>query len=260
MESGDTFQVVQVLATEPSTDAYLMGRRRLDETWEYPGGKIKEDEDILDAAVRELNEELKLGIERNDIREHRKGESYRSENDERFRLNPVEIEFEENSLTLPDAEFPDHDSFEWVRPNEFYKYETLGQYQALETTGIVNGDVALAVARNQDRYLLLKRSEHASSTGRWTFPGGKVENESFAEAAHRELDEETALDGEIIREGDFYINEGELGYWRVKPFLMDVEGDVELSKEHTDHEWIRRQDIHDYKTVGEVKAYEKLRL
>jgi 8-oxo-dGTP diphosphatase len=257
MEEDDTFQVVQVLATEPSRESYLMGRRLRDGTWEFPGGKIKQGEDIEEAAVRELNEEMNLELDDSDVEKLEKGDSYPSKDDDRFQLNPVVIEFSDGELG-PEGEFPDHEEFQWIKPTEFYEHETLGQYPALENTGVVNGDVAIAVPRKGEKYLLLERSENTSSTGYWTFPGGRKEDENWEEAAKRELKEETGLEGEVLQEGGFYINEGELGYWRVKPFLVEASGTVELSEEHSDFEWILKEEIDDFKTLGKMKSLERL--
>jgi 8-oxo-dGTP pyrophosphatase MutT (NUDIX family) len=47
-------------------DRYLVGRRppekRHGGLWEFPGGKVLADESRLDAAVRELDEELSLAV------------------------------------------------------------------------------------------------------------------------------------------------------------------------------------------------------
>ena len=45
------------------------------------------------------------------------------------------------------------------------------------------------------QYFLTKRLDSAHQGGKWEFPGGKVEeNETVAQALHRELQEEIAID------------------------------------------------------------------
>ena len=48
-------------------DRYLLGRRPLEKRhgglWEFPGGKVADDESRLAAATRELKEELDLDVE-----------------------------------------------------------------------------------------------------------------------------------------------------------------------------------------------------
>lgn len=258
METGDTFQVVQVLATEPEKEGFLMGKRIRDGNWEFPGGKIKKDETVQKAALRELNEEMNLELDEESVIEKEEGDKYQSEDDERFTLRPVKIEYEKGSLR-PKGDFPDHEKFRWVKPTSFYEYETVGQYRALDNTGVINGDVGLAVARKDKKYLMLERSQSTSSSGYWTFPGGrKEEGERLEQTALRELHEETGTTGKVVRSGDSYINKGELGYWRVKPFLIEVKGQIKLSEEHSDHEWIKPEEVENYRTLGEFQAFERL--
>jgi len=123
----------------------------------------------------------------------------------------------------------------------------------------VNGDVALAATRKGLMFLMLERSESNSSTGKWTFPCGKIKDgESKREAALRELEEETGLTGEIVESGDPYISEGELGYWRVHPFLVEAEGQVELSEEHSDYTWAQIPGLKSLDTLGNLKSLEEL--
>ncbi len=55
--------------------------------------------------------------------------------------------------------------------------------------------VAVGVIIREQQYFLTKRLNDAHQGGKWEFPGGKVENdESAAQALHRELKEEIAID------------------------------------------------------------------
>ncbi|TWX56933.1 8-oxo-dGTP diphosphatase MutT [Colwellia hornerae] len=55
--------------------------------------------------------------------------------------------------------------------------------------------VAVGVIMREQQYFLTKRLEHAHQGGKWEFPGGKVEkDETVAQALHRELQEEVAID------------------------------------------------------------------
>jgi len=55
--------------------------------------------------------------------------------------------------------------------------------------------VAVGVILREHQYFLTKRLENAHQGGKWEFPGGKVEkNETTAQALHRELQEEIAID------------------------------------------------------------------
>ncbi|EHK02135.1 oxidative damage repair protein, partial [Candidatus Haloredivivus sp. G17] len=108
-------------------------------------------------------------------------------------------------------------------------------------------------------YLLLKRSQENSSSGEWTFPGGKIEHESRKSAALRELKEETDLEGEIIDSGEPYIGKGELGYWKIYPFHVRVESkSVELDHEHSEFKWLSLANLASHETMGRLKSLEKL--
>lgn len=125
----------------------------------------------------------------------------------------------------------------------------------------IQGDVALGVVEREGRYLMLKRAEDQSSAGKWTFPAGRVEeDESRREAALRELEEESGLEGSVIDSGEFYLNEEELGIWRVHPFLIDAEGGVELNEEHSEYRWLKEEEIEDLEILGDLEALERLEL
>lgn len=127
----------------------------------------------------------------------------------------------------------------------------------------IDGDVAVAVVRNNGEYLMVKRSDSTSSAGKWTFPGGKIEerDETEREAALRELEEETGLQGYIIREGEPYIDEGEIGLWRLFPFLVEVDSrEVDLDHEHSECRWLELEEIHEIDHLGKTKGLERLDL
>lgn len=55
--------------------------------------------------------------------------------------------------------------------------------------------VAVGVIMREGQYFLTKRLDNAHQGGKWEFPGGKVEkDETVAQALHRELQEEVAID------------------------------------------------------------------
>ncbi|MFO7793793.1 MAG: NUDIX hydrolase [Candidatus Nanohaloarchaea archaeon] len=126
----------------------------------------------------------------------------------------------------------------------------------------INGEVALAVPEKDGEFLLLKRSQENSSSGEWTFPGGKIEEgESAKEAALRELKEETGLKGEIIDLGDSHIGEGELGLWNIYPFHIEVDNkELELDYEHSDFKWLTLEELKTHETMGQLKSLKALNM
>ena len=126
----------------------------------------------------------------------------------------------------------------------------------------MEGKVAIGVIRNQGKFLVMKRSEETSSSGLWTFPGGKVEKEeTVKETVQREIKEETGLEPEILKKGKSYTNTGELGEWKVFPVLMESSSrEVEMNHEHSEYRWIELGELEGLETLGETQAPEKLGL
>ena len=257
-----TIDVVQTVIK--SREEFLIARRFTDSYWEFIGGKIEEDEELKAAAVREVNEETGLELDEKDLYGFKRGESYRSGDDNRFRLNPVYFEIEEvekDSMTLEGLS-SEHTDFEWIDLTNFDEYDTLGQYTALEHLDIVNGKVALAAVEKDGEFLFVKRSEENSSPGRWGFVSGGIETgENPKDAAVRELREETDLKAEPVETGDYFIGRGEKGLWRLEPVkLKHLSGEVDLNWELSEYEWIKISEIDEFKTSGSYKPVEKLNL
>jgi len=124
----------------------------------------------------------------------------------------------------------------------------------------VKGEVAVPVTKYNGKILIMKRSKETSSSGLWIFPGGKIkEDEKSSEAVLRELEEETGLKGEIMKKGESCIDSGELGSWRLYPFVVEVkENKIELNHEHSEYRWVEKQEIEELDTLGELKALEIL--
>ncbi len=75
--------------------------------------------------------------------------------------------------------------------------------------------------------ILLVRRGHEPAMGQWSIPGGRVEaGESHEQAVVRELHEETALAGRVVREVGTVRREAPAGgTYVIRDFLLMVEAD-----------------------------------
>ena len=104
------------------------------------------------------------------------------------------------------------------------------------------GVAAKAIVRRPDgRVLLIRRPDHArTDPGLWDLPGGKMDDgETLEQVLVREVREETGLDvavGEVVH----------ISYFEHEPFWVTCvtfacdcdDGDIQLSGEHTDFDWV----------------------
>lgn len=114
-----------------------------------------------------------------------------------------------------------------------------------------------AVIRNADgKFLVLKRSEREiAHPGKYTFPGGKVEdNQSVEEALVDEVAEETGMvmkPGKILlKDAAFLRPDGQTV--KVFSFLCEVENsnNVTISEDFTDHAWVNLEELRNLPHVG----------
>jgi 8-oxo-dGTP diphosphatase len=103
-------------------------------------------------------------------------------------------------------------------------------------------ECAGAVVRDQEGRLLLVRRGHEPGLGTWSLPGGRIEpGESAAEAAAREVREETGLDvavGERLQTVDL------AGGYRVHDFAATVTGgELRAGDDADDVRWCTPDDV-----------------
>ena len=103
------------------------------------------------------------------------------------------------------------------------------------------------IIKNYSGEILIVKRHPKSRTDpeMWELPGGKVEKgEFFADALVREIKEETNLDVNI---GDFAeAIQNDYSHKRtvqIMMYLVDVEGEVKISDEHTDFMWASLDEI-----------------
>jgi len=92
------------------------------------------------------------------------------------------------------------------------------------------------------KILLLKRAEKGDHFGKWSIPGGKVENgENIIDAAQREAREECGhFSG--YRFGHYDDADGR-HHFHTFFYAIDKPFDVRLSDEHSDSKWVSLDDV-----------------
>ena len=96
----------------------LIARRKqgthLEFKWEYPGGKVEENEDEKDALKRELLEEFEISSEVN---------KYITESFHEYDKNKINLRAYSVKHLSGDFKLNDHDRIEWITIEELTKYD-----------------------------------------------------------------------------------------------------------------------------------------
>ena len=96
----------------------LIARRKqgthLEFKWEYPGGKVEENEDEKDALKRELLEEFEISSEIN---------KYITESFHEYDKNKINLRAYSAKHLSGDFKLNDHDRIEWITIEELTKYD-----------------------------------------------------------------------------------------------------------------------------------------
>ena len=103
-----------------------------------------------------------------------------------------------------------------------------------------------AIICKDNKYLTIKRSDYSiHNPFKWDLPGGKVQfGEDIAEALKREVQEETSISVNI--NSPLIVHSFMWKDIYVIGVIYDCEyikGDVKLSDEHTDYQWVEKQDL-----------------
>ena len=107
-----------VAAIIKNDDYYLLAKRNKDKymglKWEFPGGKVEDRETFKEALTREILEELNVNI---DIHHKVTQESYQDDE-----INII-LHYFMCSLLDEDIVLSEHEEIQWVKKQDFYKYE-----------------------------------------------------------------------------------------------------------------------------------------
>ena len=112
-------QLVSTIALIDDDDKVLIGKRPkgkpFENLWEFPGGKVKKNEIIEQALIREIKEEINVDLSMNCVAPL-SFTTYNSEN-----INLIILLFITRKWSLePICKF--HTELKWVKPNSLNKY------------------------------------------------------------------------------------------------------------------------------------------
>ena len=107
-----------VAAIIKKNDFYLIAKRNKNKymglKWEFPGGKVEQNETFKNALSREILEELNVNIE-----------IHNKVSEERYQDEEINIVLHYYLCTLIDTNIvlSEHEAIEWVKKQDFLKYE-----------------------------------------------------------------------------------------------------------------------------------------
>ncbi|MCX6112428.1 MAG: (deoxy)nucleoside triphosphate pyrophosphohydrolase [Proteobacteria bacterium] len=117
--------------------------------------------------------------------------------------------------------------------------------------------VAAVITDNIGRILVTQRGEGMDFTGKWEFPGGKVnEGEGLRTALKREIREELMLDIEISEEVLTWQYNYPFSNVKFTAFKATIKGGTLKLMEHMDFQWV--QDVKALETLDWVPADKNL--
>ena len=115
-----------------------------------------------------------------------------------------------------------------------------------------------ACIEQDGKYLVVKRADDSHVfPGHWDFPGGKLEHdESPTEGLQREVKEETALDIESGKPKLVFVEKVPDHYALIIVYESKItNGEIKLSKEHSDWKWVSGKEILEMKCEPYLKVY-----
>lgn len=259
--------VVKVLLQREDGELLMLKKSsnydRMADKWEQPGGKIEEGEDRFEAGRREIKAETGLEVEGFEDLVRLEIE----DGDEELECYVLYSDQFSGSVELS----REHQDFRWIDEGEALELDWhrdasyilpvikyLGDYR--ESRNDYGGgeeiDVVKLLVQNQEgEFLVMQKTAeekvhsghkytlYGRMAGKWELPGGRFKDaKDRFEAGKKEVEEETGLElGEmkdVVREK--VEEENAVNTYIL--FCSDWEGEVELSKEHQDFDWVSAEE------------------
>jgi 8-oxo-dGTP diphosphatase len=107
--------------------------------------------------------------------------------------------------------------------------------------------VTAAILIKDSKVFVAQRKAHGRLSGKWEFPGGKVEpGETPEESLKRELEEELDIDATIGQYMGDSIHRYEFGTVKILFYRAFWNGDDIVSKDHQDVQWVSMDQLNEY--------------
>jgi 8-oxo-dGTP diphosphatase len=108
-------------------------------------------------------------------------------------------------------------------------------------------EVTAAIIIKSGKILICQRSKTDNLSGKWEFPGGKIEpGETPEECLKREIKEELSIEVEVCGKFGESIYEYPAGEIKLMAFYADWKsGDIELNV-HDSFEWVSKESIGEF--------------
>lgn len=121
--------------------------------------------------------------------------------------------------------------------------------------------VAAVLINNTGKIFIAQRNSPKELAGLWEFPGGKIEEgEKPEESLIREMEEEFAMNIQVLSFLTDCIYHYEFGIVRISSYLAKLLEDTYELREHDDAKWVDIEELEDYKFVpADVKIVEEVK-
>ena len=112
------------------------------------------------------------------------------------------------------------------------------------------------IIKKDDKFLLVKQVRPVRAKGKWSLPGGKINNEeTFEESVKREINEETGLNVRKIKHIDIIHELPTKTIKHIFSVEVDNKNDIKFNKrEISEVKWFSAQEINLLKTQNRLRG------